>query len=222
MLNRQLPQSRATVFFQAARLEKAGEECLHCRSACGFVLGNLRLLARQPRLPQRDAGPRGNGHQHRRLRCGTGRHRDDDCGAHRGFELVPAHPALGAVPTRIGPRHHGLTAQMAFEVVGQSIDGGVALAAGLGQGAGQDGVEVAFELAPQGRVRGQIRGRIAGARCLGLLDGQGQSHRVQILFQTVGTFTDQQFEQHHAQRIDVGRSAYRFTANLLWRGVIGR
>ena len=165
--------------------------------------GLVPLGHRDPRLPRRQAS------------AGQDRHEHERGGADR--DGVARHVLGHAVPDGVGPREHRLMAQMTLDVLGECVDGGVALLRPFLERREHDRVEVAAEGTPGRRIGAGV------ARTPGVDLGDRPLQRAaRGRGQRVGSCAGQQLVQQHAARVHVGRDAERFARELFGRCVVRR
>ena len=176
---------------RAGQIENADHEIAYLVGALRLQPGDAGLLARGPRLPQRDPERGHDRHAERR----AGQHRD----------AVALDELAQQVRARGRMRQHRTALQVTFQIGGQRA--GVAIAPfRLGvQRLEHDGVQVAAQ-APFAHAFGQVV-----AAC-----GQRRRPARRIALRTLA---QQQFVQQHAQRIHVRRGGHRAAVALLGRGV---
>ncbi len=165
------------------------------------------LGAREARLPGHDAGA---GDQQQQCQRRDGRRR-----------TLPAQGAADDVDPGAAARAHRPVQPMAFDVVGQRIDAGVALLGLFAQGLGHDRVQIALQRGRRHRRSGLLARHLArrGRRLLQhLLHGCRQRQAVDRMRRPAA----QQLVQQQAQRVDIGRGRHRPGAELLGCGVARR
>ena len=186
------------------RREQALDEIAHGVRALCFVLCCDRLRVRARGFAAREHRLQ-HGHDEARQH-GHGQHdRDRDAAA------MPLHELARAVPARWRMGMHGQGFEVALEVIGEFARTGIASLGLLGQRAQQDIVEVAAQRRAQ-----------HGARCrqAPLVGGIGaDARRRTCRMRAVGPFAEQQFVQHDAERIHIGRGRDRAAGELLRCGV---
>src|SRR5262245_61895877 len=122
---------------------------------------------------------------------------------------------------------YGLTREMTAQVIGELCNRGVALRGLLGERLEYDRIEIALErvddsrLARAARCGGIIRHYTAGPW---RIDGEDRllELRRRLQLQLIWPLPGEQFVQHHAERVDVGRGREGLAPDLLGTGVIGR
>ncbi len=183
----------AALFIRIGVAEDGDDELLH-------ALGALLLRHRGPGLPDRQA------------RAAEGR--DSDQRSRAEGQAIPSDELLQPIDSAVGLRQDRAAAQVALEVVGERVHGGVALGGALLERLEQDGVEVPSERAP----RGGIGRHLARLGRLGvqdrLLEGAGG-----LAVGAVGPRAGEELEEHHGQRIHVRAEPNRAVRDLLGRRV---
>ena len=153
----------------------------------------------------------------------AGQRHDGRCGDQHAAAVAHG-KAAQPVGARVGLGAHRLVRGPAAQVFGEVGRRRVARVGVALQRLGQDGVQVAAQFARQrafGAAAGLRRRRAdGGAGPLQLAFGDGQFHLGRcVQARDVGPHAAQQFEEHHAQRVDVGGGGQGFAQHLLGGGV---
>ncbi|HEY0178894.1 MAG TPA: hypothetical protein VGC30_04575 [Dokdonella sp.] len=150
-----------------------------------------------------------------------GREREHQRGDARDGPAVATREAAEHVGAGAFARAHRLAALMTLDVALQVADGFVAARRLRTQAFRDDRIEVAGDQARRYRRVG-APGSDAARQPRRALEQSPRRVRVREAAGTPGPLAGQQFEQQHAERVDVGRGRHRLAAELFGRRVVRR
>ena len=171
-----------------------------------------------------------------RLTCLPGDHSQRDRqhrggeGAGRQWPTMPANELAQPVAPALRARSYRPAVRVAQQVLGERLDGGVALLGRLGQRLEHDVVQIARDRACAPLQCSRVT-RAVGVVLLRLQHRLRRAHgvmpqhrllpgRIAAPRGAIRSGVGQQFVQHHAQRVDVGHRRHRLAADLLGCGVV--